>query len=296
MNLNYKHLHYFWAVAREGSVSGAARTLGMSAQTVSGQISRLEQSLGHALFTQEGRRLVLTEAGRVALRYADTIFQLGEALEDTLQQGTLERSVRLTVGIADVVPKTVSCRLLAPALEGNQGVRLRCLEGDFDELLSDLALHRLDMVLTDRPVPPGGQHQFRSMLLARCPVMLFGTAALAERYRENFPRSLDRAPLLLPTRGNVLRSQLDQWLDSEGLRVDIVAEFDDGALLNTFGQQGAGLFPAPAFAADDIAASFSADLIGEVEGVFENYYAITPPRKMQHIGVERVLAATGNSR
>ncbi|GGY11970.1 LysR family transcriptional regulator [Paludibacterium paludis] len=289
--LNYKHLRYFWAVAREGSVSGAARSLGMSAQTVSGQISRLEQTLGQALFTLEGRRLALTDAGRLALRYADTIFQLGEELEDSLQQGELTHSVRFTVGIADVVPKTVSCRLLAPAIEGRHPVRLRCLEGDFDDLLSDLALHRLDMVLTDRPVPSGAQQQFRSFLLARCPVMLFGAGELADRYREDFPGRLDGAPMLLPTRGNVLRSQLDQWLDSEGLRVDIRAEFEDGALLNTFGRQGLGLFPASAFDAADIAETFAAGLIGHVPGVFEHYYAITHARKLQHVGVEAVLAS-----
>ncbi|HJV06711.1 MAG TPA: transcriptional activator NhaR [Chromobacteriaceae bacterium] len=289
--LNYKHLHYFWAVAREGSVTRAAAQLGMSPQTVSGQVSRLEQTLGRALFTQQGRNLQLTEAGRVALRYADQIFMLGETLQETLQDAQLDKTIRLAVGISDVLPKTVSYRLLQPALTLEQRVRLACTERDFEQLLADLAQHRLDLVLADRPVPAGGLPALQSNLLARCPVMIFATATLAERYRAPFPACLHRAPMLLPTRGNVLRSQLEQWFEEIDVKVEVVAEFEDGALLNTFGQQGLGLFPAPAFQPGDITGRLDVEMLGRVGKVYEHYYAITHRRKLQHPAVQAVLQA-----
>ncbi|SMF48439.1 transcriptional activator NhaR [Pseudogulbenkiania subflava] len=287
--LNYKHLHYFWAVAREGGVNRAAERLGMSAQTVSGQVSKLEHALGKALFTQQGRNLVLTEAGRVALQFADQIFMLGEALQETLEDDTLGSTVRLAAGITDVLPKTVSYRLLEPVLGSEQRVRLICTEGAFDELLAELALHRLDVVLADRPVPAGGQQPFVSTLMARCPVMIFGTDKLCSQYREGFPLSLSRAPMLLPTRDNVLRSQLEQWFEEQNIKVDIVGEFEDGALLKTFGRQGVGLFPAPSFQVDDITRQFEVEVVGEVTGVYEHYYAIANRRKLQHSAVETLM-------
>lgn len=285
--LNYKHLHYFWAVAREGSVTGAARTLGISAQTISGQISRLEEAIGQALFSQEGRGLVLTEAGRQALHYADRIFELGEALQDSLRHDLAPGTARLTVGVADVVPKTVTRQLLQPALDLSPPVRLCCHEGDVDTLLADLALHRLDLVLTDRPLPPGGRQALQVQQLARCQVWLLATPELAARYREGFPDSLARAPMLMPTRDNVLRSQLDQWLERRGLRVNVVGEFRDGALMDAFGSSGLGVFPVPLTEGDRIPPGLA--VLGAVEGVFEHYYAITPPRRMQHVGVAAVL-------
>ncbi len=288
-DLNCKHLHYFWAVARAGSVTAAARQLGMTAQTVSGQISRLEQHIGRALFTQQGRGLVLTEAGRMALGYADRIFQLGEELQEMLADEQLDHTLRLSSGISDVLPKSIAYRLLQPALALPQRVRLHCTEGAFDQLLHELSSHSLDLVLADRPAPAAAQQTLQSYLLARCPVMIFATPALAERYQSGFPHSLQRAPLLLPSRDNVLRGQLEHWLDERGIRPDIVGEFKDGALLHTFGEQGAGLFPAPAFAASDITGSGKLCLLGLVEGVEEQYYAIANRRKLQHTAVQAII-------
>lgn len=287
--LNYKHLHYFWAVARAGSVTAAAQQLGMSAQTVSGQISRLEQQIGRALFTQQGRGLVLTEAGRMAQTYADRIFQLGEELQEMLADEQLDQTLRLSSGISDVLPKSIAYRLLKPALALPQRLRLHCNEGAFDQLLHELASHSLDLVLADRPAPAAGQQAMQSHLLARCPVMIFATPALSARYRAGFPHSLQRAPLLLPSRDNVLRSQLEHWLDEQGIRPEIVGEFKDGALLQTFGEQGAGLFPAPVFAVDDITGGGKLDLLGRVAGVEEHYYAITNRRKLQHKAVQAII-------
>ncbi|MBV8680046.1 MAG: transcriptional activator NhaR [Aquitalea sp.] len=288
-NLNYKHLHYFWAVARAGSVTAAAQQLGMSAQTVSGQISRLEQSIGRALFTQQGRGLVLTEAGRMAQTYADRIFQLGEELQEMLADEQLDQTLRLSSGISDVLPKSIAYRLLQPALALPQRLRLHCTEGTFDQLLHELASHSLDVVLADRPAPAAGQQAMQSYLLARCPVMIFATPALAARYQAGFPHSLQRAPLLLPSRDNVLRAQLEHWLDERGIRPEIVGEFKDGALLQTFGEQGAGLFPAPAFSAADVTDNGRLHLLGKVEGVAEQYYAIANRRKLQHKAVQAMI-------
>ncbi|BBF84636.1 transcriptional regulator, LysR family [Aquitalea magnusonii] len=287
--LNYKHLHYFWAVARAGSVTAAARQLGMSAQTVSGQISRLEQQIGRALFSQQGRGLVLTEAGRLALSYADRIFQLGEELQEMLADEQLDHTLRLSSGISDVLPKSIAYRLLKPALSLPQRLRLHCNEGAFDQLLHELASHSLDLVLADRPAPAAGQQTMQSHLLARCPVMIFATPELVARYRDGFPHSLQRAPLLLPSRDNVLRSQLEHWLDEQGIRAELVGEFKDGALLQTFGEQGVGLFPAPAFAVEDITAGGKLGLLGRVAGVEEHYYAITNRRKLQHKAVQAII-------
>nr|WP_176426093.1 transcriptional activator NhaR [Chromobacterium sp. ASV5] len=286
--MNYKHLHYFWAVARAGSVTRAAEQLGMSAQTVSGQISRLEQEIGRALFRPQGRGLALTEAGRVALRYADQIFMLGEELSETLADAHLDQTIRLAAGVSDVLPKFIALQLLQPALRLPHRVRLSCSEGDFDELLTDLGSHRLDLILADRPIAASGQQQFQSWLLARCPVMIFGQPGLASQYEAGFPRSLDHAPLLLPSRDNVLRSQLEDWFDERGIRPDIVAEFDDGALMEAFAQQGLGLCPAPAWQAPR---GDGLQLIGAVDGVWEHYYAIASRRKLQHPALQAIVAA-----
>ncbi|MCL6262718.1 LysR family transcriptional regulator [Craterilacuibacter sp. RT1T] len=285
--LNYKHLRYFWAVAREGSVTRAAERLGMSVQTVSGQISRLEQAFGQALFNQQGRNLVLTEAGRAALSYAERIFLLGEELSDILRDDALDKTIRLTAGISDVVPKTVSYHLLEPALQMEERVRLVCREAGFDELLTELTLHRLDVVLADRPAL-STQSQFESHLLSRCPVNIYGTKDLCRQYRDGFPHSLAGAPLLLPTRDNILRGQVENWLETLNLRVQVVGEFEDGALLKTFGGQGFGLFPAPSFASADITGHFAVDIVGPVDGVFEHYWAIANRKKLQHRAVEAI--------
>jgi LysR family transcriptional regulator, transcriptional activator of nhaA len=289
-NMNYRHLHYFWVTAQEGSFTRAAERLGVAVQTVSAQIALLEQSLGAALLVPQGRRLVPTEAGRAALGYADQIFQLGERLRETLQDSAAEPVLRLTVGISDALPKLIAYRLLegVPALSDR--VRLVCQEGDFDHLIADLALHRLDVVLTDRPAAVGGSLRVYNHPLGECEIALFGVPALADRCRDGFPASLDDAPLLLPTRDNALRGRLDQWLAARELRPRILGEFEDSALLMTFGRGGLGLFPAPVLLAEDIAAQYGAMPAGEISGVREQFYAITAERRIRHPAVEAILA------
>lgn len=293
--INYKHLYYFWVVAKEGGVTRAAERLGVAVQTISGQLGLLEKSLGRALFTPQGRRLALTEEGRLALGYADQIFLLGEQLADTLKERDAGSSVRLTVGISDALPKLVAYRLVEVALSLPVRVRPVCFEGKFEALLADLALHKLDVVLTDRPVGPRSNLRVFSHSLGEWEVMIFGAPVLAERYREGFPASLDGAPMLLPTRNNALRGRLEQWFEEQGIHPDVAGEFEDNALLMTFGRTGRGLFPAPAALAREVAEQFNAVGVGLMPKVKEEYFAISSERRIQHPAVEAILASARGS-
>lgn len=290
-NLNYKHLHYFWVVAQEGSMTRAAERLNVAIQTISGQLSLLERQLGKALFTPQGRGLALTEAGRVALGYADQIFQLGDALVEAVGRSGQETALRLRAGISDGIPKLLAYRLLSSATQLPGEVRLICDEGEFEDLLADLALHRLDVVLTDRPAPFGGNLKVFSSPLGRFDTGLFGTAELVDRYAPGFPHSLDGAPLLLPTRHHALRARIDRWLDDIGVRPRIVGEFEDSALLNTFGRGGLGLFPAPLLLAEQILSQLEARPLGAMSGVSEEIFALSSERKIRHPAVEALCAA-----
>ena len=243
--LNYHHLLYFWTVAREGSVVRAAETLSLTQPTVSGQIRALEIALGEKLFERAGRRLVLTDVGRTAFRYADEIFSLGREMLDTLNDRPTGRPLRLAVGIADVVPKLIVRRLLEPALNLPEAVQIVCREGKTDRLLAALSLHELDVVLADTPMGAGVSVRAFNHLLGESPVSIFAPRALAARYRKQFPASLDQAPMLLPTENTTVRRSIDQFFGAQGIRPRIVAEFEDSALLKAFGETGAGLFPRP---------------------------------------------------
>lgn len=290
--LNYKHLHYFWVVAQEGSITRAAERLDVAVQTISGQLSLLERQLGKALFNSQGRGLVLSEAGRVALGYADQIFQLGDALVDAVQSSDSESTLRLRAGITDGIPKLLAYRLLSSVTSMPVDVRLICDEGEFETLLADLALHRLDVVLTDRAAPIGGNLKVFSTPLGDFENGLFAAPALAERYRPGFPQSLNGAPLLLPTRQNAIRNRIDRWLESTGVRPKIVGEFEDSALLNTFGRGGLGIFPAPLVLAEQIVAQLNAQAIGPMLGVSEQIFAISNERRIRHPAIEVLCAAS----
>jgi LysR family transcriptional regulator, transcriptional activator of nhaA len=290
--LNFRHLYYFWVVAKEGGVTRAAERLGVAVQTISMQLALLEQSIGKSLLAPQGRRLVLTEAGRMALSYADQIFLLGEQMQEALAEADIGRSMRLTVGISDSLPKLIAYRLLETALQLPERVKLECYDGKFESLLADLALHKLDVVLTDRPVSAGTSLRVFSHPLGECQIMLFGIPTLAERYRDNFPASLSGAPLLLPTRNNAIRGRLDQWFEMHSIQPDVVGEFEDSALLKTFGRSGLGLFPAPSALAADVAGQFDAVPVGEISQVREQFFAISAERKIRHPAVEAILSAT----
>ncbi len=289
--INFRHLQYFWVVAKEGSITRAAERLDLAVQTVSAQLGLLEQAVGKSLFMPQGRRLVLTEAGRIALRYADQIFLLGEQLQEALADSDVEHTMRLVVGISDSLPKLIATRLLEAALSLPERVKLVCYEDQFESLLGELSLHKLDVVLTDRPVPPGTPMRIFSHLLGETEISLYGVASLAEKYRAGFPASLNGAPLLLPTRNNAIRSRIDHWLESLDLHPDVVGEFDDNALLHTFGRNGLGLFPAPSVLAKDVEEQFDAVPVGAMPQVREQFYAISNERKIKHPAVEAILTA-----
>lgn len=289
--LNFRHLYYFWVVAKEGSVTRAAERLDVAIQTISAQLGLLEQSIGKSLLAPQGRRLVLTEAGRVALGYADQIFLLGEQMQEALMSSDIDRAMRLTVGISDSVPKLISSRLLEAALSLPEKVKLVCYEDNFESLLGDLSVHKLDVVLTDRPVPSGTTLRVFSHLLGESEVMLFGVPELAKKYRTKFPSSLNGAPLLLPTRNNAVRGRIDHWFETHELRPNVVGEFDDNALLNTFGRSGLGLFPASSALAANVEEQFGAIPVGELAQVREQFYAISNERKIKHPAIEAILSA-----
>jgi LysR family transcriptional activator of nhaA len=289
-NVNFRHLYYFWVVAKEGGLTQAARRLNLAIQTISTQLAQLEQSIGKALFTQQGRRLVLTEPGRLALAYADQIFLLGEQMQEALGEADSART-RLTVGISDSLPKLTAYKLLEVTTQLDKPVRLVCYEDQFEALLGDLALHKLDVVLTDREVRSGTTLRVFSHLLFESETIVVGAPALAEAYADGFPENLNGAPFLLPTRNNALRGKIDEWFATHGVRPDVVGEFEDNALLNTFGRRGLGLFFAPAALATDMQEQFGAGLVGPVPQVREQFYAVSNERKIQHPAVEAILSA-----
>lgn len=283
--LNYHHLLYFWTVAREGSVAKASQALHLAQPTITGQIRALEESLGEKLFTRAGRGLVLTETGRVVYRYAAEIFTLGRELTDVLRGRPAGRPARLLVGVSDLLPKLIAFRLLEPALALNDEVQIVCYEDRPDTLLADLSTFGLDLVLTDAPMHPAVRVRAFSHLLGTCGVSFFGTRALAQKHRRRFPASLDGAPFLMPLENSVLRRNLEQWFDSLGVRPNIVGEFQDNALLQVFGQAGAGLFAAPSAIESEIRLRFGLWVIGRTEAVTERYYAISVDRKLKHPAV-----------
>ena len=293
-DINFRHLYYFWVVANEGGITRAAERLGLAVQTVSSQLTLLEQSLGKTLFAQQGRRLVLTEAGRLALGYADQIFLLGEQMQEALNEFDSGRT-RLTVGISDSLPKLSAYRMLEAVTRMDRPVRIVCYEDQFEALLADLALHKLDVVLTDREVRAGATLKVFSHQLFDSEMVVVGTPPLAQRYGgagDGFPQNLNGAPFLLPARNNALRGKIDEWFVQHHVRPDVVGEFEDNALLNTFGRRGLGLFFAPAALADDVAEQFGAVRVGLVPSVREQFYMISSDRKIMHPAVEAILAAS----
>ncbi len=289
--LNYHHLLYFWLAAREGGLAPAAARLRLAHQTVSGQIHALELALGEKLFERQGRRLVLTEVGRTAYRYADEIFTLGAELQDTLRGGASGRLLRLVVGVADAVPKLIARALLAPAQRLPEPLRLVCREDKPERLLAALALHELDVVLSDAPVPSGAGVRAYSHLLGECAVSLFAAPVVARRLARGFPQSLAAAPFVLPTENTALRRALDHWFDAHQIRPRIVAEFEDSALLKAFAQDGDVTFAAPEPIAAEIERQYRVRRIATLQGVSERFYAITVERRLRHPGVLAIAAS-----
>lgn len=283
--LNYHHLLYFWTVAKKGSIARACEELRLAQPTISAQIRALEESLGEKLFVRAGRRLALTDVGRIVYQYADDIFALGRELTDVLKGRPRGRPMRLVVGITDLIPKLVAYRILRPALAIKGGVQLVCHEDTRERLLLSLSAHELDLVLTDAPADSSIRVRVFNHLLGSCGVALFAAPALAARYRKNFPQSIDGAPFLLPMQNSAFRGILDRWFDAHSIRPRVVAEFQDTALLNMFGQAGAGIFAAPTAISYEVRTRNRVVAIGELESAVAEYYAISAERKIKHPAV-----------
>jgi LysR family transcriptional activator of nhaA len=293
--INYKHLHYFCVVAREGGIARAGERLHLTPQTISAQLGLLEDHLGTTLFTRVGRNLQLTESGRLVLSYADEIFSLGGELEEVVHQQPEGRPQLFRVGVVDVVPKSIAHRILQPALRMPEPVRMICREATLDTLLAELALHRLDLVVADRPIPPTVSTRGFSHKLGECGVSFFATRSLRKKMAGDFPHCLDGAPLLLPSSGNQLRSGIERWLDKHRIHPRTIAEFDDSALMKAFGQEGAGAFIAPAAIEAEVALQYQVAAIGRVDEVKERFYAISIERRVTHPVVSDVLESARNS-
>jgi LysR family transcriptional activator of nhaA len=280
--LNHNHLLYFWATAEHGSIARASDALHVTPQTISAQIKLLEDGLETKLFEREGRGLRLTAAGQTTKRYASEIFSLSKELQAALRGDSPGITRELRVGVSDALPKLVCQRLLQPALRMEEPVRLVCREEGVESLLAELAVHQLDLVLNDAPIPPGLSVRAFNHLLGQCGVVWVGSPQLARRHRRRFPAGLDDAPFLLPTSNTALRGSLDLWFDDHGVRPNVIAEIADSALIKAFGEQGAGIFPVPDIVLSEVEKHYGVQAIGVAEGVVERFFAITVERRIRH--------------
>lgn len=294
-HLNYNHLLYFWTVAREGSIARASEVLYLTPQTISGQLKLLEEAIGKPLFHRVGRRLVLSETGQIVNQYADEIFSLGAELAQRMKSSQPGAPFVLNVGIVNSIAKLIAYQILEPVLQLEEQIRVVCWEGDFEKLLADLAVHRLDVVISDHPIPTGLNVKAYNHLLGESGVSFFCAGRRVEAYARKFPASLDAAPVLLPVNTSALRRRLDDWFEQQRLHPVVVAEFDDSALMKVFGAAGVGLFPAPTVIGATLEQMYSVRTIGGVQGVHETYYAISPERKISHPAVLRITESARDS-
>lgn len=283
--LNYHHLYYFWLVAREGSIARAAEHLHLANPTISKQVRQLETSLNDKLFKRVGRNLVLTDFGQTVFGYADEIFSVGRELQDAVRGARGSRPLKFIIGMPDVLPKLVCHRLIRPAFERYDDIHVVCHEARLEALLAELAVHRLDIVLSDAQASPTLNVRVFNHLLGECGLTFFGTKELAAKYRRKFPNSLGGAPLLLPSERTAVRRELDQWFYANDIRPKILGEFEDSALMKVFGQDGFGLFPAPRTIEKEVCRQYSVRVVGRTDAVRERYYALSVERRLKHPAV-----------
>jgi LysR family transcriptional activator of nhaA len=288
--LNYHHLFYFWTVARAGSIARASEELRLAQPTISNQLKTLEASLGVKLLERQGRRLVLTDAGRTVLRYADDIFRTGRELQRAVKGLPTGQRLRLVAGVVDVIPKRMAALLLQPAVDAHPDLVLVCREGPLPQLLASLAVHELDVVIADVPASEEVKVKAFNHRLGDCGTSFFAAPSLAH-LKKGFPRSLQGAPMLLPAPGTALRRALEAWFTAEGIQPAVSGEFDDSALMLAFGARGFGVFAVPRVLEDDVRAQHGAQVIGRAEAVREAFYAITVERRLRHPAVVAVAEA-----
>ena len=289
--LNFHHLQYFHAVAKEGSVTRAAELMNVTPQTVSGQISTFEEYIGAPLFKREGKRLELNSLGLVTLGYSDDIFNLGQELSRTLATQDVGKMANFNVGIVDAIPKVMVFDMLDCCFDLDKQFVLECHEGDLPSLLADLSINKLDLILSDHPLPVGVSVRAVNHYLGQSGVTFFTTKDQCEKYRDDFPNSLHNSPFLMPSRNSAQFQNLISWFVQEKISPTIIAEVDDSALLKFFGQTGRGIFCVSSSVEKDVLAQFDVAVIGRIDSLSDRYYAILPDRKIKHPAVESVLAA-----
>lgn len=290
--LNYHHLLYFWTVAKEGSISKAAEKLHLAQPTISGQLKKLEEALGQKLYDRVGRGLVLTDAGRTVFRYADEIFSIGEELQEALKGNPTDRSLHLTVGVPDSLPKMIAYRLIEPAFRLDQKVHVECREGKLQDLLGELATHAIDVVLSDIQAASFVSVRAFNHFLGESGTSFFAAAELAKRVSAGkFPQSLHGTPMLLPSGAATLRRTIDHWLYSNEIRPEVVGDFEDTALMKVFAQAEHGVIPAPTAVEDEICYQYGLEVVGRVPEIVERFYAITVERRIKHPAVVALTEA-----
>ncbi|MEY2699862.1 MAG: hypothetical protein RIQ52_617 [Pseudomonadota bacterium] len=293
--INYHHLYYFWTVVNTGGIARASEKLYLTQPTISAQIAQFEQTIGHSLFERTGRSLLLTDTGRDVFEYADEIFSIGRELVQYLSGRTSGKGYRLNVGIADNLPKLLVMELLKPAFQLPVPVRLNCHEDKPERLLSELALHAIDLVLTTGPLAFKPAAGVFGHFVAESPIVVFGTTELALQYRSQFPESLNGAPFLMPAGHPGLRQDLDLWCETNGIWPEIRAEIADSALLKTFGGEGIGLFMAPSIVENVVCRQYGVETVGRIDDICEKFYLYTAHRKVNHPALNAILehATTG---
>lgn len=289
--LNYKHLHYFYTTAREGSIAGAASFLHVSPQTISGQLGVFQDYLGVELFDRKGKQLVMNDMGKMVYTYADDIFSLGAELQQSIQNHDNKEQLRFAVGVTDVIPKMLSVNILENIFRLDDSVKLICREGDFDTLLAELALNKLDLILTDRQLPPGIPIRAYSHFLGECGLTFYAGKRTAKKLQHKFPQSLHQQPFLICGDKSTLKINLRSWFESQDILPQIVAECDDSALIKYFGQSDYGVFCTPTIIESHVVRQYGVSVIGRTDEVKERFYAISPERKVKHPGVRQLLDA-----
>ena len=287
--LNYKHLRYFHVIAKEGSIVKAADYLNVSPQTISGQLSTFEDYLGVVLFERNGKRLILNDAGKLVLSYAEDIFSLGAELQDALTMKNPSQKLLFTVGVVDIVPKVLASNIVQKCFELDEDVKVICREGNFDSLVADLALNKLDVMLSDRPLPSDSSIKAFNHELGETSVSFYVAPAQADNLINNFPASLNDYPFLIYGDKSSQKIMLQSWFEEQGINPVIVAEFDDSALIKYFGQSGYGAFCTPSIIEDHVVNQFGVTKIGQSEQLKERFYAISLDRKVKHPGVKLIV-------
>lgn len=286
--LNYHHLYYFWNVAKEGTVSRAAEKLHLARTTVTAQVRELENAAGQKLFDKKGRYLELTEFGKQVFEYADEIFAIGRELKDFVSNGKSAHK-KFIVGMPDVVPKLIAVELLKPAIHLPERLQIVCYEGKLDQLIADLALHKLDLVISDSPAPATLDFRVYNHKLGECGLSFLAVPDIAKKYRRKFPQSLHGAPMLLPTNNTALRKSFNHWLDDNGIHPQIVAEFEDSALLKVFGQSGLGIVPIPTAIEKAVKKQYGMSVVGRLEEIIDRFYAISVEKRVHHPAVLAIV-------